>query len=1359
MDKEQRNTLKRAVEAARILLEQEVQRQLEGVYNILPNGEILDNAPGDPILRSKLLQLIKHHQVSGIKPKDAVARVKRESAFTILNRFVALRLAESRGLVRECVSKGVSSSGVKELTDLAPGLKEVFPDSGYRLVLESIMDELSLELKGLFERRSPNGLLWPGPQALKELLEILNSESLSNFWEQDETIGWVYQYFNSTEERKAMRDASQAPRNSRELAIRNQFFTPRYVVEFLTDNTLGRTWHEMRKGNTILAKECRYLARRTGEVFLRQGEKAPTEKVNTTEPSQKELLEQPVYIEHRPQKDPRDLRVLDPACGSGHFLLYAFDLLVRIYEEAWNDPESPKSESTGQSLQEDFETLDDLRREAPKLIIEHNLHGIDIDPRAVQIAALALWLRAQKTWKHLNLKAGARPHIAKSNIVTAEPMPGEGDLRREFTSELKPRVLGQIVDGVFEQMKLAGEAGSLLRIEKEIIDAVAAAQKQWRDSPNQERQLLFPGLADPPSKQLELRFDVKGITNDRFWEQAEDRILGALKDYAEKAENSGAIRRRLFAEDASRGFAFIDLCRKRYDVALMNPPFGLAPRQVFDIHKKIYTDSHVELYAQMVTRGLELLDCGGSLGAISSRSFMTISRLRQYRRNVVLPGISLIADLGASVMDDAFVESSAYVITKLPTENICAIDLRSSEEPHNMLLKCISNLCNNNTNKYCTVKSRKLISDLPDSKILYSLPIRIHELLGSSNVLEPDIATVRQGMGTFDDFRFLRLRHESHALTIGRDKWEPLAKGGAFAFYYSDIHLLLNWRNDGSELSAVNFTHNGQDAQVRQASEFWRRPGATYSKRSQKGFSARALPSDCIIAGKGPAILTQSNIPNEYLLGWINSRLIRWVIEVQANDHEYNTGILKTIPWISPQDIGDNLILLTKSTVRKLQLAQGTNDTNSCFLPTLNGKSLKDSIAKWHRTDDEAKQDLSVTMASWDEFIDQLYGVDSKTLRLDEQDDNTPEHGEDEETEGNACIFDRETAGGAIGIMVGFSLGQWDIRIARNPLLAPKLQDPFAPLPICPPGRLVGQDGLPAEPNSIVSEEWLRERPDAISLPQKNAVNTPTIPDSEYPIRISWDGVLVDDPGFDANQPHRDDIIRRVREVFEILWKDKGHEIEQEACDLLDVSDLRDYFRRPAGFFQDHLKRYSKSRRKAPIYWPLSTASGSYTIWLYYHRLSNDILLKVVSDFVTPKINSIEDRVAHLEGRTADAGVQRELSYMTDFAKELREFRLELVRVADLPYKPNLNDGVQITAAPLWKLFQLTPWRNALQDTWKKLEAGEFDWAHLAYALWPDRVREKCKKDRSLSIAHGLEEICTVEPPKTKTTRGRKKLN
>ena len=116
-----------------------------------------------------------------------------------------------------------------------------------------------------------------------------------------------------------------------------------------------------------------------------------------------------------------------------------------------------------------------------------------------------------------------------------------------------------------------------------------------------------------------------------------------------------------------------------------------------------------------------------------------------------------------------------------------------------------------------------------------------------------------------------------------------------------------------------------------------------------------------------------------------------------------------------------------------------------------------------------------------------------------------------------------------------------------------------------------------------------------------------------------------------------------------------------------------------------------------------------------------------------------------------------ELGQLEDLEQELLEFRDELLRVARLPWKPNLNDGVLITASPLWRLFRLKAWQKKLKGCWLKLEKGDYDWAHLAYTIWPDRVREKCKTDKSLAIAHDLENLYIEPPTKPGKKRGRKK--
>ena len=134
---------------------------------------------------------------------------------------------------------------------------------------------LSEEIGVLFNPNDPANRLYPRQNTLDELLDLINNEELASIWEQDETIGWVYQYFTPKELRDKARKESQAPRNSYELAFRNQFYTPRYVVEFLTDNTLGRIWYEMRKGETKLKDQCRYMVRRPNEIFLDEGQEPP----------------------------------------------------------------------------------------------------------------------------------------------------------------------------------------------------------------------------------------------------------------------------------------------------------------------------------------------------------------------------------------------------------------------------------------------------------------------------------------------------------------------------------------------------------------------------------------------------------------------------------------------------------------------------------------------------------------------------------------------------------------------------------------------------------------------------------------------------------------------------------------------------------------------------------------------------------------------------------------------------------------------------------------------------------------------------------------------------------------------------
>lgn len=640
-----RRRLFKAVTNCRNLLTEDFDEQLRSRYGIYADegrvrelDKLTSLKEAERNTAAALRERIDHLAAGGGADAISIAvhRIRREQAFTTLNRLAAIRMAEERGIISQSVGAGFQSRGFRVFEQTAgSALGSQF--ERYLVYLDCLFDELSLDLGVLFDRSDALGLLFPTESGLRELLDELNHSEVAHLWAEDETIGWVYQYYNDPEERKRMRAESAAPRNSRELAVRNQFFTPRYVVEFLTDNTLGRIWYEMTKGETRLKDDCRYLVRRPNEVFLNEGDETPDSTADE-DLSQEELLKQPAHIPYRPLKDPREIRLLDPACGSMHFGLYAFDLYETIYEEAWDLNWCP-------ALKEEYTSRYLFLKDVPRLIIEHNIHGVDIDPRAAQIAGLSLWLRAQKRWQEDRIRSAERPGIRRSNIVCAEPMPGNEATLEEFITTLDPPLLGDLVRTVFEKMQLAGEAGTLLKIEDEIRSAIETARESTLTKQ--------PDLFDSPD------------TDATFFETAEQQVIDALRSYAEQADTN-SYQRRLFADDASRGFAFIDLCRRNYDTVVMNPPFGEGSLQFKPQCQRAYPSSSNDILAAFVERGGMLLTKRGRVGAITSRTCFFLSSFAKWRSDVVLRDLrpELLVDLGHGVMDAAMVEAAAYVLEK-----------------------------------------------------------------------------------------------------------------------------------------------------------------------------------------------------------------------------------------------------------------------------------------------------------------------------------------------------------------------------------------------------------------------------------------------------------------------------------------------------------------------------------------------------------------------------------------------------------------------------------------------------------------------------------------------------------------------
>ena len=1296
-DQTTRNRLQSFVSKARAILSEEFTRQLQATYGLDPNQgtiadiESLSHLDNYQLQTAHILRdTVQHYMTTTVgktqkeQVKLVLERIVREQAFTVLNRLAALRMAEARGFLLESIGSGYSSQGFQLYQMLEDGSHGETGDA-YQSYLFSLFDEFGLDLAVLFDRFSVQGRLFPRETALLQLLEQINDYEIEPLWAEDETIGWIYQYFNSQEERKKMRSESSAPRNSRELAVRNQFFTPRYVVEFLTDNTLGRIWYEMTKGNTALVDSCQYLVKRPNEVFLSQGENSPiqNESQSNTEQevlTQEEILKQTVYIPHRPLKDPRAIRMLDPACGSMHFGLYAFDLFEHIYLESWQIEAEQgadvfERESDLVSLHSTFEDIESFKQQIPKLIIEHNIHGVDIDPRAVQIAGLSLWQRAQRAWHEQGVKPNQRPTIVKSNIVCAEPMPGEQDLLKEFTSTLNPPALGQLVEVIFEKMALAGEAGTLLKIEQEIESAISKARQQWDETKDVNGGIrdLFEEelLAATPQKQL--GFDLSGIDDETFWEDAEQLILQSLKDYSEQA-TSAAGEKRLFAEDTAKGFAFIDLSRKRFDVILMNPPFGEVSSNSEIIIRKDYPSYSKNILCAFFIRSSELINKNSYIGAIFDRTVAVKSSYEGFRDDYMSGNIDCCLDTGWGTLDANVETMCMVVMDKVVNRESAFIDLRemNNDESESRLPNITSTL-----SESLILVNPSYFSRLPNKVIGYDFPVFVIKAFAKL----PSISswgTFFEGH-TLKSNRYFRCWWElDRDESIGENtKWRRLYNGGHYQRYNSHLSEVVKI---GKEYEFVKYDKGS----VLRNAKLQGKGLVGFGKRGEF-VDAHIVPSGFISTVEGKHIILKDNISPYLMLSVLNSCLFQYVINLYCGQHKY-PGYVSMFPV--PENRSSDLLLKASQKAEDIFNLQN-------LLGSINENSLNH----------QQSEDFSIL-----------------NLNIKNQIEEMVEKVESYEEEMNSNIYH------------AYALSTNDIKVVQGYCVKTSSQKHWWSNDVKQEERVISLvfGVLMGRFESSNKSEEISSALLTVKVSAENILH------DDYP--ESWhlkEGVIsLDDIGLDEEMELCFNYLSKGFKKEEVV---SFNHIQKYIS--TSYESIKRYFESPQGFMNFHIDMYSIGSNVSPIYWPLQTASGSYTLWVYYHRLNSQTLYSCVNDFVEPKLALVTEDLNALSNKSNRSSIEeKELTKLTELQNDLKDFRDELLRLAKV-WKPNLNDGVQITAAPLWKLFQHTAWQKKLKETWEKLEEGEYDWAHLAASIWPDRVLRKCHQDRSLAIAHDVEDL------------------
>ena len=303
----------------------------------------------------------------------------------------------------------------------------------------------------------------------------------------------------------------------------------------------------------------------------------------------------------------------------------------------------------------------------------------------------------------------------------------------------------------------------------------------------------------------------------------------------------------------------------------------------------------------------------------------------------------------------------------------------------------------------------------------------------------------------------------------------------------------------------------------------------------------------------------------------------------------------------------------------------------------------------------------------------------------------------------NQNIIDKKVMAQEIMMeLVGLAFGRWDTAYAKGQKTVPEFGDVFDALPFMP----------------VVS---LSEVP------------------VDYAVNIPEDGIL-------SNQTEGAICLSsRVRDVMHYLWGERADDLEYELCKLIGCKNLQAYFETPTGFFEYHFKRYTKSRRKAPIYWPLSSEDGSLTYWVYYPKLSKNTLPSLIL--------KLRDENESIRSSINNALVAHDKIMETDLRAQQQQVEgmiEEITRIIDLGYEPNHDDGVPVTSCPLVNLIHHRGWNTECAANYEELQKGEYDWSHLAMSMFPSRVTQKAKKDWCMALTHGLEHLCENKPKEKK---------
>jgi hypothetical protein len=1186
---------------------------------------------------------------------------EKQAAYTLLNRLVILRLMEAPGPSGEplrqpaIVTGGWESRGYKQFRQLSPALVRGDDTEAYAFLLRLAFEDLATELPGVF---GPAGIaeLIPVPAAtLRQTIEALDDLELESCWVDDMTLGWVYQYWNDPEREHL--DDKLNPKTKwgsgkiepHEIASKTQMFTERYMVDWLLQNSLGPMWLAICKKHgwtpaveadgTLEGLEARRVEwrakRNAGEVPLT--ELMPLH--NAAERRWVYYVPQPIpedAVQHA-RSSVRDLKLLDPAVGSGHFLVVALDLLVALYrEEARHRREERERRWSDSGIVE--------------RILSHNLHGIDLDPRAVQIAAATLWLKARQVAPEAKPE---RLNLVASNLKLAslaDDDPALIELRREV--ERETGVPGALTETIVHGLRGADHLGSLLKVDRTVEEALSKHESELGRALAQQGH-LFEGF-QAKQQRLPLKRD-----------EARASLLDRLERFLAKHTGAEDLGLRLYGEQLATGVRFVRMVREgTYDLVMANPPYqGTSKMADVRYVEKAYPLGKADLYAAFLLRGLELVREGGVSAMLTMRNWMFI---RQYAglRGHLLQTYDLrgLHDLSSGAFEEisaaqvvVSVVSSVFARTARSNKALAlrAFDDSTVTQIAETQRKRAATLCHAGRHEF----DPATLKVVPEWPVIYWWTAEVLSSFVSRPLLET-ISPAKFGLNLGSNTRFTLRQWEVAPGSIHNSRYdEPLRDpsnyrwchylmGASGVYWFDPVDTVLRWSRHALELYlSVEHRYRTISRKITNVDTFFQ-PGIGFVMIGS-AFGARLHRWRCIVDGKGSSIFPQElHAP----LCLLNSSSARRLLQALNPGLDFTVGDVNRLPVLHMPDGTRVLAALD----RAFSTHESRRESSIEF--------KRPGPSPWRYAQDWAQQAVDcVEGAPLPDYVEEL---------------------------------DPEPSTDHLSFALGIALGRFG---ARSP----------------------NGDG--------------------------GGILDPATDDLSHALP---DGILFLDTTLDA-EDHRDSLGNSAAAPLHDSWKTHGPAIAPRRS-------LRDWL--ALDFFKDVHKGMYENR---PIHWPLSSEKRTFCAWVNIHRFDDSTLRVLLADHLQPALGRVEGELEDLRSardgadRTAARNAEKRYDKVFKARDELTKFIADVEQCADkgpLPadsscpareqdarYAPNLDDGVMINSAALWKLLE--PQWKAPRTWWRELATAsggkDYDWSHLAMRYWPTRVDEKCQKDPSLGVAHG----------------------